>query len=275
MYRPLTLFLIALFGVGSLQAQLTNAEVYDFQPGDVFQRTFTGGFAGPHPVHLDTILTRTYSSGMDTLTYTYRHLDYLGPAFLGDTATFTYSVETLVIPDLQAPATHFTYSSCLPPVSSSDTSSCGVYYERLESTWDTSCLEPPVWHSHLYRGLGDPEYHVFDGSAGPNSDFGVSITYYNTSQHGECGNLSSFVGMAEKSIPSFDLYPNPGQNQLTISGNATRWNYTIYSLEGRTVQQGRAFARQKTINTSDLPRGVYVIEVMTDGKAIRQPWVRF
>lgn len=60
------------------------------------------------------------------------------------------------------------------------------------------------------------------------------------------------------------IYPNPSIDNINIKNfNYNNFNYNIYNFEARLIRQGKADI--KTINISDLPSGLYILEVENDG----------
>ena len=63
-----------------------------------------------------------------------------------------------------------------------------------------------------------------------------------------------------KSI-DFSLYPNPAKDKITIQGiSGPKVEIIIYSLEGKTVLA----TNKKTINTTGLKSGYYIVEVKSE-----------
>ncbi|MCB9185203.1 MAG: T9SS type A sorting domain-containing protein [Flavobacteriales bacterium] len=75
-------------------------------------------------------------------------------------------------------------------------------------------------------------------------------------------NLSLINGLEEQEETHLNVYPNPFQNEFTISrdwdGQA---NYVVFDALGRTILSGMLTATQTVISTSDFSSGVYLLEV--------------
>lgn len=64
---------------------------------------------------------------------------------------------------------------------------------------------------------------------------------------------------------SISVFPNPTSGVLNIvtiaKGNAPQ-SYTLKSAQGAIMQQELLLANQSTINISNIPSGVYILELM-------------
>ena len=82
----------------------------------------------------------------------------------------------------------------------------------------------------------------------------------------EIGNWEALsVNEAEKTNNVFRIYPNPANNEVTVlskDGNVT--NVVIYDVTGRVVYTQNANVTTLNVNVSNLPKGLYVINVSTD-----------
>jgi hypothetical protein len=78
------------------------------------------------------------------------------------------------------------------------------------------------------------------------------------------------VGLNERSVKSFDLFPNPTSGLLTIAGMADA-EFRVFDLTGRCAMAGRTFSVTQLVDVSALSRGVYVFQLTTkNGMASRR-----
>jgi len=84
----------------------------------------------------------------------------------------------------------------------------------------------------------------------------------------ECSFLAKFnaagdVAVNNLSLPAqgISIYPNPTQNEITISASVPIYNVEISNLLGQTVFCGTYNANKVTIAISQLPVGVYIVRV--------------
>jgi hypothetical protein len=257
------LLFISLLCLNITNAQLTKAQVYDFQVGDVFQVKTNGAGVGPKPIETDTIVAKYYSSGMDTLVYVKKHLYYVGP-FMQNPPIFNYSIDTVLITNLNAPAGHFTDISCLPATDTMMIDSCGNSYERLHSNSDTSCFEPLIWYSDLFLGLGGPYYYKYDGTLfGTGIEwYSKTLTYYHSNQYGECGTYQPVASLNDLVLDEeVKIFPVPATSEIQLEANLPITAYTIYSISCLESIQKGTINSGNTIDVSSLKSGIYLLEL--------------
>ncbi len=266
-----TAFLLLLLGAPSGHAQLTNAQVYDFAVGDVFQVKYEPGI--PPAYRTDTVIAKYYSPGMDTLFYTYRRVNYT-PSYMSNPATTYVSTITEAIINLNQPAPHFNYNSCLPPTDSMDTLACGADAWIRESTSDSTCFEPPYWISTLIAGKGGPYVYSFDPSIPGSNWWSSTLVYSNTAADGPCGTFYSIAGIEEQEQLAFAIYPNPVHDEVTVSSEAVDWEYELCTMTGARVLNGTG-SYQTTLDLSSVPTGMYFLKVLSDGRSGVKQLVKF
>jgi hypothetical protein len=87
------------------------------------------------------------------------------------------------------------------------------------------------------------------------------------------GNLAldirSTTAVAERSAVQLAVFPNPAQDQLTISGTATQGQLRILDATGRVVLEQPTHAAQErsVVSVAVLPAGVYTVDVPGQGTA--------
>jgi hypothetical protein len=80
------------------------------------------------------------------------------------------------------------------------------------------------------------------------------------------------VGIGEDGLETFQLYPNPVQDNLTVKLDGA-FTYNVYSLDGKLVLTGQA-TNQETIFVGDVEDGAYLIEVRTENGVKRTQFVK-
>jgi len=68
------------------------------------------------------------------------------------------------------------------------------------------------------------------------------------------------------------VYPNPTQDVLYVSGDPITSDFTIYSVDGHPVRQGSL--RQNEINCADLPDGIYFLKISSDNHQMIQRFIK-
>lgn len=81
----------------------------------------------------------------------------------------------------------------------------------------------------------------------------------------ECPNETTGLGESEKLIleQSVLIYPNPASDKINIEikGNFGKVQYSVYNTSGKIVQNGKIKDFSKTVDISNLERGVYIFEL--------------
>ncbi|SDI24033.1 Por secretion system C-terminal sorting domain-containing protein [Chryseobacterium taeanense] len=88
--------------------------------------------------------------------------------------------------------------------------------------------------------------------------------------------INSTLGVndAEKSEDDFVIYPNPSKGIFTIEANAKNGiSYTVFAMDGKLINPKKEVKNtggkiSEKVNLSDLPTGVYIIQVDKDGQKI-------
>ncbi len=68
--------------------------------------------------------------------------------------------------------------------------------------------------------------------------------------------------------PSYRVFPNPADGFINIVSNAEEENglYQLYNAQGQLVKQGDLVATQTKVSTSDLPAGLYIMQIDTNNE---------
>ncbi len=67
------------------------------------------------------------------------------------------------------------------------------------------------------------------------------------------------------SLKEVKVYPTVCDNELYVeNGSNTSVNYTIVSMSGATTINGKAANGKTTVDVSNLPAGVYTMQVSSD-----------
>lgn len=271
MIKELLIVIILLGNITWSSAQLTNGQVYNYEVGDVHQirGIYISGGSGSVTTQTDTVIYKSYSVGLDSITYHIKRQMYDPPVIFGAPPIYTESVDTLLITNLNQPANHFTANSCLTPTDTSFTDTCGVYYERLSSDFDSSCFEPNFWYSKLYSGLGGP-YHYESSTVG-----GYNVTwklvYHNTVQNGECGTPAVFASVDEKELSKLKIYPNPSKGEIKIelsNSNSGSYSVSVFDVFGSQIMELKMESNFELIDLKNYSSGVYFVQLSNDNEVV-------
>ena len=80
--------------------------------------------------------------------------------------------------------------------------------------------------------------------------------------HGYFPLSNSFLTLIESSPTNFTIFPNPFNSSLTIKSQSNIVSINIYNLAGESVYTSPIFLNSKTISTTYLPKGFYLIKMV-------------
>ena len=74
------------------------------------------------------------------------------------------------------------------------------------------------------------------------------------------------VPSVSKNDELINLSPNPATNQITLtfSENTTNATYTLYDMQGKIQLKGKISKTKEEFNVATLPRGLYLLKIVTD-----------
>jgi hypothetical protein len=267
---------------------LTNAEVFDFAVGDVFHRKYynsNGNSSSVTVYYYDTITQKSFNTTMDSIFYEMHRTKKTIQS--GSSPPLTV-VENIVVnlsySNLSSAVSHYSYYSFVCPwpnidsiITILDTSTfCGVITDMKYPYYNGQCLEPNLWNSTLYKGLGGPYYFQIEpsgfGTSMPTKSF--SLVYYNTSQNGTCGTQHSTLGNEEVSQLEFKLFPNPVNSILTIDVAQKILNFRIFSALGAEVHLNEQSEISSAFNVSELQNGLYILQVESEYGIGRKTFIK-
>jgi hypothetical protein len=280
MKRSLLLFLLFVNLFTKAQI-LTNAQVYDFMPGDVFQWTHTEindvGFSCYLPTtptyHSDSVISRSFSAMGDTVFYTFYSTAHTPIQCIpSDPPYYASGVNSKFYTDLSSPAVHFSDFSCSPSTEEYNNSSyCGRIMWQSHSN-GSSCFEFPDWSSTFIEGCGGP-YINYNRNIAHDFHYTNELTYYKKGSI-SCGTYHNMpLGLTEHEKEKIILYPNPAQSMVYISGLTASEQYEISDLSGRILRSGTSILTG--VNISDLDYGSYFIILYSrKGARITKPFIK-
>jgi hypothetical protein len=163
---------------------------------------------------------------------------------------------------------------CGTPVAPHDGSAIATW------SWDADKMEVTLTGTGAYLGLA--KVHNSGELASP-ADAVASITYpVEMSADGETMTIdinfgggwwryvfakqedNSSVKTIDKNL--FKVYPNPANNEITVSSDENLAKVTIYDVTGKVMYTSNDVNANSTVNVSTFSRGIYMVEVMTDNK---------
>lgn len=248
---------------------LTVRDVFDFQPGDVFEyrhsqyREQLGSVEETVRWERRTYLSRSMSTNNDTLTYTLEVYSLSGRDTVTQSITHLDSGLFVYNPDIHPDSVikHFGYTASNVHMVY-DSTHFPVYNSRVVEGAAINTLY--VSHYYWAAGLGV----VVSSGGDSNEGSGMNLTYYQKGT--ETYGTSVKVGIDETAQNSslVSAYPNPFSDELNIQGMdaCAGCTYMLYSVTGSILQQGLLEA---SIATEVSPAGLYVLQINNaEGKAI-------
>lgn len=82
------------------------------------------------------------------------------------------------------------------------------------------------------------------------------------------------VVSAEKTYYKPELYPNPAQNTLEVKGLKKDATYTMIDVNGRRLLSGKLSTYNSDIDISQLPAGMYLLELNENKKIMRMKFLK-
>lgn len=259
MRSQFALFMLCCSAIGVKgQSYLTNADVFDYAVGDVFQsrgQAFTIWGSSPPADYTDTVTSKWISSAADTIIYTLRHWVVTYQMSPDIPPTVVSSDDTLTVTALDQPAMQFVVTDACPPVLDSmglDPELCGRSSWWMFSAGDTCTWGYSGSSSQVVAGCGGPYFSTIDeeGSGG-----GYRLTYYHKAAE-ECGVFHELpTGLGGLDVPrTLHVFPNP-------TSGFVRFGEWVSDL---TVQDAVGAIRRMTtagavVDLGAEPNGIYVI----------------
>ncbi len=143
-----------------------------------------------------------------------------------------------------SPAVTFTYTGTTPAIDS-------IVWDFGDGNSDTG-MSP----SHGYATTNT--YHV------------CVIIYTPCGSDTICADVNAIgVGINDpaNTLTHITIYPTPTTDLLNISGITSTTRYRLFSLTGTTLQDGTLQTGNNTLNVSNLPSGVYLLQFSNDNEA--------
>jgi hypothetical protein len=248
---------------------VSNAMIYDFQPGDVYQFHLWDYFNGSHinTYQLRTVLSRTETPSDVSYNFKINQMTVGGATHeYSDTDTYSKSpLYNLPFDKFDGMKHSFTHEAIFGEKYWVLTDQAGNYntYCAPENCWGNSSYPALVTHK---KGLGLGEYWMF--SSNINSFSHITIYHkieliYFKKNGIEYGTAYPMIGMpvVPPEAAAFLVYPSPASNEFTIATLVPVTEVRITSAEGRNVfHQDYTPATEIKINTEKLSNGLYILQ---------------
>lgn len=124
---------------------------------------------------------------------------------------------------------------------------------------------------HPEGGVSPYEFQWSTGSTETCIDKLMSGKYQLTiTDHTDCEYYENFIventsSIAYNGTPSLNIYPNPCHDHLMIKGSLTINDVTIYNIDKHHIKEMTKINKtESSIDLSELPKGLYILEVTTN-----------
>ncbi len=252
------------------QTWLTNRQVYDFEPGDVFHYSFTHN--SPPTYTLRSILSRSESPGRDSLIYEVRDTLYsLGQIPRWDMEVRTRRLVYTQLDSIPRPGDQSSaIASFLIERSADSADDCGwTNSYRWSNAPDSIVIFGRKYYEEtVAEGLGKSYTHTL----GNNDIVYNLLSYYRKMNGCEGGRPIADPNAASVLVPvdfSATVYPNPASHTLHIHSVLHWQSYVLYDAGGRCLCSGRM---SKTLDIRNLQAGMYWLELQSGKGTQRIRW---
>ena len=130
------------------------------------------------------------------------------------------------------------------------------------------------------NNTGDSDDHIFSASAGSLSVIyakGNSTSYaYHGGANRGFTTLSVTLGIPENKLLSFEMYPNPASDVLTVQlpTGTEKAEVSVFDYTGRLVTSKIISSNDTSIDVQKLSNGIYLIRVSSDAKIGAQRFIK-
>jgi len=269
-YFLMPLLLFPLFNAFS-QDISTNAEVYDFDVGDVFHLEYTykaGGYVEEHSIYLVEIIDKYYLFGNTVLNYdrAITRMDFYGAS---DTTYYSYT-DAKTIENLDDPVNNGEITSVYndPPDYNGRlinefyevTNNLPSYYQVLTKKFTEGC--GLAYNSNLQTIMNS----VFIET--------MELIYFKKGSE-EWGNpVLTSLPADHHDETIVNCFPNPAHQYFILEAENIKINSVyILSMTGETIKSVDVTASQQRIDIAGLKAGFYLLLIETGEKVIRKSLV--
>ncbi|WP_309642101.1 T9SS type A sorting domain-containing protein [Flavobacterium sp.] len=116
----------------------------------------------------------------------------------------------------------------------------------------------------FFVGIGFNKTNFLQYKLGTTSDLVSDIVYFDNIYFSQ--NQGTVLSTKSNEAVTFNMYPNPANNSVTIDARNTIDTVSIYNVLGQEVMVANPNAAQTTLDISNLNSGVYIVRTSTEGK---------
>ena len=126
---------------------------------------------------------------------------------------------------------------------------------------------------------GNSNDHTFSASAGSLTviwAIGASSQYSSGHSNRSATTLSVTLGIPENKLLSFEMYPNPASDVLTVQlpTGTEKAEVSVFDYTGRLVSSKTISSNDSTLDVQNISKGIYIIRVATNSKIGVQRFIK-
>ncbi|MDD4684092.1 MAG: DUF2436 domain-containing protein [Bacteroidales bacterium] len=149
------------------------------------------------------------------------------------------------------------------------------YLESMSVKLSTTTAGKNAFTTELWSSTAVPatyNTHTFDLSSYSNQSIYIAFVLNSTDAFFACvdnikifGQATATAGLNDVATSSFGVYPNPASDFVTVA-DANGAEVRVVDMLGRTLISKVSKSNSETISTSNLESGMYMIQIIKDGK---------
>lgn len=152
--------------------------------------------------------------------------------------------------------------------------------DTVEWTWSGAGTHNLLKLSGPEAGFGTDSQRYSSGYVYSHTFTTVGVNTYECSPHPDSMygtvTVTSTAGVSENNVLSFDIYPNPASDELSIQlpqgmNNAT---ISVFDYVGRLIKTQSLSSDNATLDVRLLSSGLYLISINADGKIGTQRFIK-
>lgn len=145
-------------------------------------------------------------------------------------------------------------------------------------SWTAPQDSTPMGYFYAYSTTNTPpeDFEMINGTSVDLSTLEPATTYYFFIRSfcgpviGEWSEATSFTtqtlaGVPQYTFNSLQLYPNPAKNSITISNTTLIDTAVVYTITGQKVMAQQIAATEATLTIGNLPAGMYLLTLSSNG----------
>ena len=248
------------------QSISTIEEIYDYEIGDIFHFNFLGhgpGFGDASITNIE-ILNKYYSQNNDTLFYI-RDIDYKASSSENPNWTYDYYIDTIFCFNLDSLIN-------MGQIDSVSTNT-DLYNGRLINYITTGTGEEDIYSKRYVNGCGRAynNYYTWGGL----TEATTELVYYKKGNEEWGTPLFVSIYDTESNDPDFIVYPNPAKSTINILTNDIETiDLKIIAMSGELVKAIKLSTELKTIDISQLSKGIYILEIKKNDRIIYKKLIK-